>query len=254
MLEQIAADIPRMASHTGPTATTEGAQNTPGRRGGRGRGRGPQGGSSHQSNEQANARGRGRGRGGQGRGNRDGGGRGGRSEEKGKAPVANAQDGDQDGPTLVKPNLTAAPTDADAEEGEVCFICASPIQHLAVAPCNHRTCHICSLRLRALYKTKTCAHCRTESDHVIFTDNPTKNYEEFGPKDFFKSDDSLGIRFETSETFEDTRLLLQYNCADGECDVACLGWPDLHRHVKNAHGKVLWYVSALRPEEMAYPN
>jgi hypothetical protein len=37
-------------------------------------------------------------------------------------------------------------------------------------------------------------------------------------------------------------LLLQYNCPDGECDVACLGWPDLHRHVKTAHGKVMWYV------------
>lgn len=30
-------------------------------------------------------------------------------------------------------------------------------------------------------------------------------------------------------------LLLRYNCPDGECDVACLSWPDLHRHVKSAH-------------------
>jgi hypothetical protein len=29
-----------------------------------------------------------------------------------------------------------------------------------VSPCNHRTCHICALRLRALYKNKACAHCR----------------------------------------------------------------------------------------------
>lgn len=45
-------------------------------------------------------------------------------------------------------------------EAEVCFICASPVVHNSVAPCNHRTCHICALRLRALYKTKACAHCR----------------------------------------------------------------------------------------------
>ena len=45
-------------------------------------------------------------------------------------------------------------------EGEVCFICASPVVHNSVAPCNHRTCHICALRMRALYKTKDCAHCR----------------------------------------------------------------------------------------------
>ena len=50
---------------------------------------------------------------------------------------------------------------AQSTDGEeVCFICASPVVHHAVAPCNHRTCHICALRLRALYKTKACAHCR----------------------------------------------------------------------------------------------
>lgn len=48
----------------------------------------------------------------------------------------------------------------DEVEAEVCFICASPVIHNSVAPCNHRTCHICALRLRALYKTRACAHCR----------------------------------------------------------------------------------------------
>ena len=48
----------------------------------------------------------------------------------------------------------------DDVEAEVCFICASPVVHNSVAPCNHRTCHICALRLRALYKTRACAHCR----------------------------------------------------------------------------------------------
>lgn len=32
-------------------------------------------------------------------------------------------------------------------------------------------------------------------------------------------------------------LLLRYNCPDGDCDFAGLGWPDLHRHVKSAHKK-----------------
>ena len=48
----------------------------------------------------------------------------------------------------------------DDTEVEVCFICASPVVHNSIAPCNHRTCHICALRLRALYKTRACAHCR----------------------------------------------------------------------------------------------
>lgn len=54
----------------------------------------------------------------------------------------------------------------DRIEQEVCFICASPIVHHAVTPCNHRTCHICALRLRALYKTNACAHCRVSLLHT----------------------------------------------------------------------------------------
>jgi hypothetical protein len=45
----------------------------------------------------------------------------------------------------------------------VCFICANPVAHHSIAPCNHTTCHICGLRMRALYKTKDCAHCRVSS-------------------------------------------------------------------------------------------
>lgn len=60
-------------------------------------------------------------------------------------------------PAATKP--VEAATD-DADDGEVCFICASAVEHTSVSPCNHRTCHICALRLRALYKNKACAHCR----------------------------------------------------------------------------------------------
>jgi hypothetical protein len=48
----------------------------------------------------------------------------------------------------------------DSPEGDICFICASKIEYTSIAPCNHQTCHICSLRLRALYKNRACAHCR----------------------------------------------------------------------------------------------
>jgi len=129
--------------------------------------------------------------------------------------------------------------DDDDEDGDVCFICASPVSHHSVAPCNHRTCHICALRLRALYKTKACAHCRTEAATVIFTDESEKRFEEYQGSDFFKADDNLGINYEKPEIFEDTVLLLRYNCPDESCDVACLGWPDLHRHVRSTHQKVM---------------
>lgn len=59
----------------------------------------------------------------------------------------------------VTTKLVAGANDG-ADDGEICFICASTVEHTSVSPCNHRTCHICALRLRALYKNKGCAHCR----------------------------------------------------------------------------------------------
>ena len=129
-------------------------------------------------------------------------------------------------------------TEEDAE-AEVCFICASPVVHNSVAPCNHRTCHICALRLRALYKTRACAHCRTEAKFVIFTDNAIKRYEDFVEADFQETDEILGVKYEEKEIHSDTLLLLRYNCPDESCDIACRGWPDLHRHVRSIHHKVL---------------
>ncbi|KAN0122893.1 hypothetical protein V8E51_001219 [Hyaloscypha variabilis] len=122
-------------------------------------------------------------------------------------------------------------------EAEVCWICASPIEHESIAPCNHRTCHICCLRMRALYKDKNCAHCRQPAPYVIFSNNPTKRYEDFSDADIASTDENIGIRYESNDIREDTVLLLRYNCPADDCDVACLGYPDLHRHVRAVHHK-----------------
>lgn len=78
---------------------------------------------------------------------------------------------------------------------------------------------------------------KTPSPFVIFTDNATKNYEDFSDKDIANTDPNIGIRYESNDIQEDTLLLLRYNCPDPTCDTACRGWPDLHRHVKSTHQK-----------------
>ena len=74
---------------------------------------------------------------------------------------------------------------------------------------------------------------------MIFTDNAEKQYQDFEEKDLTRTDENLGIKYERDAIVEDTVLLLRYNCPDKDCDVACFGWPDLHRHVKTKHGKVM---------------
>lgn len=41
-----------------------------------------------------------------------------------------------------------------------CFICAEKVVFFALGECDHRTCHTCCIRLRALYKKETCVFCK----------------------------------------------------------------------------------------------
>ncbi|KAK6838120.1 C2H2 finger domain-containing protein [Apiospora arundinis] len=202
-----------------------------GRERGRGRGRGNQTGSRGGKSQRGRGRGQGQGQGG--------------AAQQQHQPAKGAGD-DSSAPSAQPKKLIAATTpaaageaDGDDVEAEVCFICASPVVHQSVAPCNHRTCHICSLRMRALYKNKECAHCRTASQFVIFTDDATKRFEDYSTDapDITSVDDNIGIRYAKEDIVGDTVLLLRYNCPDVDCDFAGLGWPDLHRHVRSAHNK-----------------
>ena len=138
------------------------------RGGGRGGAQAPHDGSQPHGN-----RGGRRGRGGPyrgGRGDSSSGGRGGPRHETASASLpspAKPPPPDLNGGGSSGTPLTGAATEKkeggegeEEVEAEVCFICASNVVHQSVAPCNHRTCHICALRLRALYKTRACAHCR----------------------------------------------------------------------------------------------
>ena len=78
-----------------------------------------------------------------------------------------------------------------------------------------------------------------ETKFVIFTDDQIKHYEDFVDQDFEKTDEVLGIKYQKTEIFDDTVLLLRYNCPEEQCEAACFGWPDLHRHVRNDHHKVM---------------
>ena len=53
--------------------------------------------------------------------------------------------------------------DARQDEPDLCWICAEPIKYYAVSDCNHRTCHVCALRLRSLYKKLDCTFCKVRA-------------------------------------------------------------------------------------------
>lgn len=139
-----------------PPATGSSAQGRGGGGGGRRRGRGgappsDRADTQQNSGDGASRGGKSRGRGGKGKGSEG-------RERPQNADEARNGSGPSTTATVGSKQVAAATDDAD--DGEVCFICASKVEHTSVSPCNHRTCHICALRLRALYKSKGCAHCR----------------------------------------------------------------------------------------------
>lgn len=139
-----------------PTAPGSSGQGRGGRRRGRG-GATPSGRIENQPNSGDGA--------GRGSKSRDRGGRGPGGRDKQRSAEESRNGATQAQTTVVGSKQVAAATD-DADDGEVCFICASTVEHTSVSPCNHRTCHICALRLRALYKSKGCAHCRVGLDKL----------------------------------------------------------------------------------------
>ncbi|EKD13592.1 uncharacterized protein L3040_009002 [Drepanopeziza brunnea f. sp. 'multigermtubi'] len=209
-----------------------------GRSQGRGRGRGRGGNMNDGENPQHNPGGaRKGGRGGQNQ-NQNGGQRMGAAVALADAnPRPSPTDPAQLAARYKRPEAAEGKNGEEGVDAEVCFICASEIEHESIAPCNHRTCHICCLRMRALYKDQNCAHCRTPAPFVVFTNDKTKRYEDFTDADIASVDKINGIRYESTEIEGDTTLLLRFNCPDEICDVACISWPDLHRHVRVAHKK-----------------
>ncbi len=98
-----------------------------------------------------------------------------RDKEKSKAKTPLGDQGQQKSDEAT--TSPSSPTEAGAgtEGGDtveaVCWICAEPVKYYSVSTCNHRTCHVCALRLRALYKKLDCAFCKVCMFNFIFIES-----------------------------------------------------------------------------------
>ncbi|KAJ6537666.1 hypothetical protein B0H19DRAFT_962279 [Mycena capillaripes] len=126
-----------------------------------------------------------------------------------------------------------------SEDVAICWICAEQIKYYAVSECNHRTCHVCSLRLRALYKKNDCTFCKNPQPAMVFTSSADALFESFDIQNMPWKDAKLSIYFETQEMMEETLLLLRFNCPDTECDYLGNSWSDLKLHVRATHGRLM---------------
>ena len=77
-----------------------------------------------------------------------------------ETPVVDSGLKDIENPAAAAQTQTDLQPDDASQDQDLCWICAEPIKYYAVSECNHRTCHVCALRLRALYKKLDCTFCK----------------------------------------------------------------------------------------------
>ncbi|KIO29150.1 hypothetical protein M407DRAFT_21719 [Tulasnella calospora MUT 4182] len=193
-----------------------------------------------QQQSQATNRGRGGPRGRGRRTNNRGRGRGGASITKSPSESAVDEVTDELKDTTISPAEEDIDTPANEEgEPDVCWICAEKIKYYSLGECNHITCHVCALRLRALYKKNECTFCKEPQNTIIFASTADKPFQDHDLASMQFGDTKLAIRFETQEIMEDSLLILRFNCPDDSCDVIGNGWADLKWHVKDTHKRLL---------------
>ncbi|KIP08883.1 hypothetical protein PHLGIDRAFT_506983 [Phlebiopsis gigantea 11061_1 CR5-6] len=170
-----------------------------------------------------------------------GGNRGGRGGKAGKPETkGDAEDNAAQSPGVEEkgPAPTAEGAEAEGEDA-VCWICAEPVKYYALSECGHRTCHVCALRLRALYKKTECTFCKETQKTVVFTISADAPWSSYDPSSMPYKDAKLSILFETQEMMEDSLVLLRFNCPESTCDHIANGWSDLKLHTRGTHGKVI---------------
>lgn len=121
---------------------------------------------SHHIHTRGSGRRGGRGRGGKG-GNQNnrGSGRNTPRNNGHKADIVTPPQKDAEPPATTPQALVEETTAKDSDEA-ICWICAEPVKYYSISECNHRTCHVCALRLRALYKKTNCAFCKVRVLYV----------------------------------------------------------------------------------------
>ncbi|KAI0949996.1 hypothetical protein AcV7_008600 [Taiwanofungus camphoratus] len=175
------------------------------------------------------------------RGNRGRGGNRGIHRDTGKAAAVGSTSKTQNEEVqgIVKTAESKATDATEGDDSAVCWICAEPVKYYSLSECNHRTCHVCALRLRALYKKQECTFCKEPQPSVVFTRSPDALWSSYTPDMIPYKDSKLSISFESQEMMEDTLILLRFNCPDADCDYIGNGWSDLKLHTRAVHEKLM---------------
>lgn len=104
------------------------------------------------------------------------------------------------------------PSEAELNDENQCIICANKITYAALSECNHKTCHVCSFRQRALYEKNSCLVCRTEINKLVITEEIQKEFNDIKDSEIIETDSKYNIRFTSIQSRDATLNLLIHCC------------------------------------------
>lgn len=125
----------------------------------------------------------------------------------------------------------------DFDESQHCLICTEKIVYASYSACQHKTCHKCCLRQRALYKRNLCLVCRTANEDVIISPDIDKDYNQFSPQNLPIFNDEFKIYFTDEQVCKDTLELLELKCSFKACGIHFDNFKDLQDHIKQDHNR-----------------
>lgn len=161
----------------------------------------------------------------------------------------------------VEHTISSTTTSEETQiDEEVCLICASKLDYVAVSECSHKVCYKCAFRGRALYGKRNCLICRTENSRLVFTENTDEQFSTFNS--FQASDDKYGIDFTSNKIANATLALMKYTCSMKHENEYTPTEPDhdfgsasrFNEHLKSAHNRCICLTCAshnhLFPQEL----
>ena len=144
--------------------------------------------------------------------------------------------------------LCTLPSATSSEISQTCSVCAEvEPKFWSIAPCNHKICWICSLRLRALYGSRACPICKSQSEFVFIGAGRSKGAETvFSNPQKYPINETLLIAYENEAVRSSCEALLLLQCpfnhsnkpsnaTKSGCTKHFKTKNELKRHVQNAH-------------------
>lgn len=153
-------------------------------------------------------------------------------------PASNAVDFPREDDTLEVSRTFEYTLMFDETGAAVCVVCGKAVEYYALTPCNHLTCHVCSLKARAFRNDKKCLICRQPAPHMILLEQADSFYGDYKATEFDRADHKLGISYATAEVFEAAAALLQHRCPIFGCEAFFETSGELHHHVAMEHNMV----------------